>query len=190
MERLEGGANEIRGKLKQTHKLPGAKHGPDQLNNPSNTFKEDRGCDLVPGERCWHGKELGAQSREGGKGEEKYLPVMADEHELARDRLARMITQTREQVQNRRGRLLCCASARAALLLFGLFGLNWEPPSAGTWISPAPMALPSSRAVGVGGFQIPRNLQVVGSAQPWRRSGCFRGRARFGKWCQSCPNWA
>lgn len=41
MERLEGGANEIRGRLKQTHKLPEAKHGPDWWNHASNTFKED-----------------------------------------------------------------------------------------------------------------------------------------------------
>ena len=95
---------------------------------------------------------------------------------LARDRLARMITQTREQVQNRRGRPLCCASARAVLrLLFGLFSLNWEPPSAGTWISPAQMALPSSRAVDAGGFQIPRKYWGDGSTQPWRRSERLRG---------------
>jgi hypothetical protein len=59
MERLEGGANEMRGKLKQTHKLPGAKHGPDRWNHASNTFNEDATWSLgnaVSIGKNWEGK--------------------------------------------------------------------------------------------------------------------------------------
>jgi hypothetical protein len=55
----------------------------------------------------------------------------------------------------------------------------------GTWLSPAPMAMPSN-AVQAGGFQILHKR--LGPLQPWRRSGCFRGgEARFGNGANRIP---
>lgn len=63
--------------------------------------------------------------------------------------------------------------------------LKKEPRPMGTWLSPAPMAMPSN-AVQAGGFQILRKR--LGPLQPWRRSGCFRGgEARFGNGANRIP---